>query len=148
MLQENLTPCAGLLYQWIVQKVSTKNNNIIKLDLRDFQAWSAEFRDFPYSEREILKAFRELGQLELISVAKTEVTVRAKRWDSLRGNRQQQDRARMSRPVYLTSCIAVLLAALLFGGLKFAPSAADLTSLQTQWQNLKLPNPWSASHEP
>jgi hypothetical protein len=148
MLQENLTPCADLLYQWIVQKVSTKNNNILKLDLRDFQAWSAEFRDFPYSEREILKAFRELNQLELISVAKTEVTVRAKRWDSLRGSRQQQDRPLMSRPVYLTSCIAVLLAALILGGLKFAPSAADLTSLQTQLQNLKLPNPWNASNEP
>lgn len=147
MLQENLTPCANLLYQWIVQKVSTKNNNILKLDLRDFQAWSAEFRDFPYSEREILKAFRELNQLELISVAKTEVTVRAKHWDSLTGHRQQQAQAFMLGSVYLTSGIAVLLAALLLGGLKFPPTAKDITSLQTQLQNLKLPNPWNASHE-
>ena len=147
MLQENLTPCASLLYQWIGQKVHIKNKNIIKLDLRDFQAWSAEFRDFPYSEREILKAFRELNQVELISVAKTEVTVRAKCLDSLSGSRQQPARELLSRPVYLTSGIAVLLAALIVGAFNFAPTTNALSSLQIQLENLKLPNTGNDSNE-
>lgn len=139
MLQENLTPCATLLYQWIVRKISNKNN-MVKLDMRDFQAWSAEFRDFPYSEREILQAFKQLKQLELINVAKTEVTVRAKNWNSSRGSRLPLGGGLRANPIYMKSCLVILLAAGLFGALKFAPAASGSTWLQTQLQNLKLPN--------
>ncbi len=113
---------------------------MVKLDMRDFQAWSAEFRDFPYSEREILQAFKQLKQLELISVAKTEVTVRAKNWNTSQGGSLRLVGGARSHPIYLKSCLVVLLAVGLFGALKFAPAASTATWLQTQLQNLKLPN--------
>lgn len=139
MLQENLTPCATLLYQWIVRKISNRNN-MVKLDMRDFQAWSAEFRDFPYSEREILQAFKQLKQLELISVAKTEVTVRAKNWNTSQGSRLAFVGGLRSHPIYLKCCLVLLLSAGLFGALKLTPAASNSTWLHTQLENLKLPN--------
>lgn len=118
---------------------------MVKLDMRDFQAWSAEFRDFPYSEREILQAFKQLKQLELINVAKTEVTVRAKNWNTSRGSRLPFVGGLRSHPIYLKSCLVVLLAAGLFGALKFVPATSTSTWLPTQLQNLKLPNSGDAA---
>ncbi|MBW4617949.1 MAG: hypothetical protein KME17_01010 [Cyanosarcina radialis HA8281-LM2] len=76
MLEAKLTPCASLLYQWIVARVPLETK--LKVDLQDFQAWTGEYRERSYSDREILDALRQLKTLELIGVSKTEVTVEAK----------------------------------------------------------------------
>lgn len=122
MLQEDLTPCATLLYQWIVRKIANRKNNILKFDMRDFQAWSAEFRDFPYSEQEILLAFKQLKQFELLSVTEKEVTVRAKNW-----NTSKEGRVGL---IYLKYSLLILLAVGLFGILKFTSYASNSTRLK------------------
>ena len=73
MLDTKLTTCAYLLYQWIVPRVTAGEKT--KVDLQDFQAWTAEYREKPYSDREILDALRQLKELQLINVSRTEVTL-------------------------------------------------------------------------
>ncbi|MBW4623917.1 MAG: hypothetical protein KME17_31710 [Cyanosarcina radialis HA8281-LM2] len=76
MLEAKLTPCASLLYRWILARVPLETK--VKVDLQDFQAWTGEHRERCYSDREILEALQQLKKLELIGASKTEVTVEAK----------------------------------------------------------------------
>ncbi|MBW4683449.1 MAG: hypothetical protein KME19_25670 [Microcoleus vaginatus WJT46-NPBG5] len=142
MLQEQLTPCANLLYQWILRKVPTKAT--ANLNIKDFQAWSAEFKERPYSEREVLNAFRQLKQLELINVTKTEVTIRAKEMETFNGNKSSLANRLTSSPVKLNLYIVALLVTLILGGLKLATMSSSTASSQAQIQNLKLPNFWNS----
>ncbi len=73
MLETKLTTCASLLYQWILPRVTGAEK--LKIDLQDFQAWTGEYGDKSYSDREILDALTQLKQLQLVNVSKTEVTL-------------------------------------------------------------------------
>lgn len=73
MLEAKLNPCANLLYGWIQRRGSEESP--VKVDLQDFKAWTAEYRDRPYSDREIFDALQQLKELAAVAIAKTEVTV-------------------------------------------------------------------------
>ena len=73
MLEVKLTPCATMLYHWILRKFP--NSDQRKIDLQDFQAWSGEYRDNAYSDREIFEALQQLKKNHLVSVSHTEVTL-------------------------------------------------------------------------
>jgi hypothetical protein len=73
MLQAKLNPCANLLYGWIQRRGSGESQ--VKLDLQDFKAWTAEYRDHPYSDREIFDALQQLKETNTVAIAKTEVTL-------------------------------------------------------------------------
>ncbi len=73
MLEAKLNPCANLLYGWIQRRGSGETP--VKVDLQDFKAWTAEYRDHPYSDREIFEALQQLKELAAVAIAKTEVTV-------------------------------------------------------------------------
>ncbi|MCT7948740.1 hypothetical protein NG798_02960 [Ancylothrix sp. C2] len=141
MLQEELTPCANLLYQWILRKVS--GPSLVKVDIRDFQAWSAEFKEFPYSEREIFQALRQLKQLELINVAKTELTIRA------RGSESQGVKPKLNNAKLLFGRLALnpypyiglMVVALCLSALKFAPLPQTRSTQQPQTQSQNFLNP-------
>lgn len=139
MLQEELTPCANLLYQWILRKVS--GPSLVKVDIRDFQAWSAEFKEFPYSEREIFHALRQLKQLELINVAKTELTIRAK------GAENQKVQPKFNQAKQLLSrfpfnpYIALIVVSLFVSALKFTPLSQVRSTQQPQTQSQNFLNP-------
>lgn len=74
MLEAKLTPCANLMYNWMMER--EVGDGQLKVDLQDFQAWTGEYREKAYSDREIFGAFQQLKQLKLIKVARTEVTVK------------------------------------------------------------------------
>jgi hypothetical protein len=142
MLKEELTPCANLLYQWILRKVS--GPSLVKVDIRDFQAWSAEFKEFPYSEREIFQALRQLKQLELINVAKTELTIRAKGAENLQ---PKLNKVNFNQAKHLLSrfpfnpYIALIVVTLFVSALKFAPLSQVRSTQQPQTQSQNLINP-------
>lgn len=73
MLDAKLNPCASLLYHWILRRIETGAK--LQVDLQDFQAWTSEYREKPYSDREIFEALIQLKERELVRVAKTEVTL-------------------------------------------------------------------------
>ncbi|WP_254563985.1 hypothetical protein [Oscillatoria sp. HE19RPO] len=73
MLEAKLNPCANLLYGWIQRRGSGESP--VKVDLQDFKAWTAEYRDHPYSDREIFDALQQLKELAAVAISKTEVTV-------------------------------------------------------------------------
>lgn len=73
MLEAKLNPCANLLYGWIQRRGSGESP--VKVDLQDFKAWTAEYRDRPYSDREIFEALQQLKELAAVAISKTEVTV-------------------------------------------------------------------------
>lgn len=75
MLETPLTNCAHLLYHWIVSRMA-EDTNVVKIDLKDFQAWTAEYREKPYSNQELFEALLQLKELELISLSKTEITLK------------------------------------------------------------------------
>ncbi|MBC6477341.1 MAG: hypothetical protein GDA56_05660 [Hormoscilla sp. GM7CHS1pb] len=77
MLEAKLTPCANLMYNWMIGR--SEGDRQLKVDLQDFQAWTGEYREKAYSDREIFIALQQLKQLKLILVAKTEVTVKVNR---------------------------------------------------------------------
>lgn len=145
MLQEQLTPCANLLYQWILRKVPNKAT--ANLNIKDFQAWSAEFKERPYSEREVLNAFRQLKQLELINVTKTEVTIRAKETETSKGSKSALPNRFSARPVKFNLYIVALLVTLILSGLKLATMPSGTVSSQAQQQTFKLPNFWSSTND-
>ncbi len=76
MLKAKLTPCANLLYHWILWR--NPSGGKLKVDLQDFQAWTGEYREKAYSDREIFNALKQLKELQLLAVAKTEVTLDVK----------------------------------------------------------------------
>lgn len=73
MLEAKLNPCANLLYDWIQRRGSGESP--VKVDLQDFKAWTSEYRDRPYSDREIFDALQQLKERAAVAIAKTEVTV-------------------------------------------------------------------------
>lgn len=73
MLEAKLTPCATMLYHWILRKFPTSDS--MKIDLQDFQAWTGEYRATAYSDREIFEALQQLKQNHLVTVGHTEVTL-------------------------------------------------------------------------
>ena len=72
MLEAKLTPCASMLYRWILRRDPSSR---LRIDLQDFQAWSGEYRENPYSISEIFDALGQLKELHLLTIAKTEVTL-------------------------------------------------------------------------
>jgi cytochrome c-type biogenesis protein CcmH/NrfG len=120
--------------------------SLVKVDIRDFQAWSAEFKEFPYSEREIFQALRQLKQLELINVAKTELTIRAKgaenqkvqsKLNKVNFNQAKQLLSRFPFNPY----IALIVVTLFVSALKFAPLSQVRSTQQPQTQSQNLINP-------
>lgn len=73
MLEAKLNPCANLLYGWIQRRGSGESP--VKVDLQDFKAWTSEYRDRPYSDREIFEALQQLKERAAVAISKTEVTV-------------------------------------------------------------------------
>lgn len=72
MLEAKLTPCATMLYHWILRKFTSEP---IKIDLQDFQAWTGEYLEKSYSDREIFEALQQLKQKHLVTIGHTEVTL-------------------------------------------------------------------------
>jgi hypothetical protein len=148
MLEAKLTPCASLLYQWILARVPQETK--LKVDLQDFQAWTGEYREKSYSDREILEALRQLKTLDLIGVSKTEVTVEAKpvEDESLNIHPTAQlflgasDRSEESNRW-------LLLAKIVLGSLALSVTMVvlGLSIAQTQPQIFNTSNPWSVFGE-
>ncbi len=66
MLNTKLSPCANLLYHWLL--IHQDNTQNINFDLKSFQIWTGEFLDKNASESEILEAMYLLKNLGLIFV--------------------------------------------------------------------------------
>lgn len=72
MIKLKLTPCARLLYEWILLKGAAGTWQTV--DLKDFRAVTSEHRrGKPYSMRQIRNAVSELEDLKLLVVAKEEL---------------------------------------------------------------------------
>lgn len=148
MLETKLTNCAILFYQWLLPRVS--GNPKLTVDLQDFQAWSAEFREKPYNYTEILEAIQKLKELQLIQVSKTEVTLEAKNLQDL-SLQTQLPTQMLSVESDLQSHHekVVKLVRILFGSLALAMASfmIGLTVLQRQPEILNIPHPWSVLGE-
>lgn len=148
MLDTKLTNCAILLYQWLLPRVAA--NPKLTVDLQDFQAWSAEFREKPYNYTEILEAIQKLKELQFIQLSKTEVTLEVKNLEDLSVQLQlptqmlsvESDRQeRQEKAVKLVRIISGTLA------LAAATFLVGLTLLQSQPEILNIPHPWSVLGE-
>lgn len=148
MLDTKLTNCAILLYQWLLPRVSA--NPKLTVDLQDFQAWSAEFREKPYNYTEILEAIQKLKELQFIQVSKTEVTLEVKNLEdlsvqmqlptqmlSVESDRQQRHEKTIKILRILSGSLAISIATYLIG----------LTLFQNQPEILNIPHPWSVLGE-
>ncbi|MFB2934042.1 hypothetical protein ACE1B6_02070 [Aerosakkonemataceae cyanobacterium BLCC-F154] len=148
MLDTKLTNCAILLYQWLLPRVSA--NPKLTVDLQDFQAWSAEFREKPYNYTEILEAIQKLKELQFIQVSKTEVTLEVKNLEDLSVQMQlptqmlSVESDRQQRHEKTLTLIRIISGALAFAGATFLIS---LTVLQNQPEILNIPHPWSVLGE-
>ncbi|AFY39756.1 hypothetical protein Lepto7376_3565 [[Leptolyngbya] sp. PCC 7376] len=70
MLKERLTPCATLLYHWLLNRDAFR-----KLNLANFQIWSEEFLEERFSIKEVDRAFLRLISLGLVRIQNEEITV-------------------------------------------------------------------------
>ncbi|MBO1350667.1 MAG: hypothetical protein EBE86_026305 [Hormoscilla sp. GUM202] len=68
MLEAKLTPCANLMYNWMMGR--SEGDRQMKADLQDFQAWTGEYREKAYSEC----AARTLREREIFSAAAVKAT--------------------------------------------------------------------------
>lgn len=149
MLETKLTSCTILLYQWLLPRVSA--NPKLTVDLQDFQAWSAEFREKPYNYTEILEALQKLKELQFIQLSKTEVTLEAKNLQDLSVQMQlptqmlsvESDRRR-ERQEKIVKLIRIISGSL---ALSIATFLVGLTLLQNQPEILNIPHPWSVLGE-
>lgn len=144
MLETKLTTCANLLYQWLLPRATAGGN--LKVDLQDFQAWTAEYREKRFSDREILDALTQLKELQLITASKTEITLEVRQPDfSFDTQPADQlllgDSDRLNRLMLLSR----IMAGSLFLGL--ISMAFGLALVQTQPQVLTTPNQWSVLGE-
>lgn len=148
MLETKLTNCAILLYQWLMPRVAA--NPKLTVDLQDFQAWSAEFREKPYSYTEILEAIQKLKELQLIQVSKTEVSLEAKNLQNLSEQMQlptqmlsvESDRQEcQGKIVTLVKIISGSLA------LAIASLVIGFALLQRHPETLNIPHSWSVLGE-
>ncbi|HEY9301494.1 MAG TPA: hypothetical protein VIQ31_35045 [Phormidium sp.] len=148
MLETKLTNCAILLYQWLLPRVSA--NPKLTVDLQDFQAWSAEFRENPYNYTEILEAIQQLKELQFIQVRKTEVTLEVKNLQDLslqiplptqmlsaEIERQERHEKVIKLVKIVSGSLALAMASFMIG----------LTILQRQPEILNTPHPWSVLGE-
>ncbi|MFB2919434.1 hypothetical protein [Aerosakkonema funiforme] len=144
MLETKLTTCANLLYQWLLPRVTDAGK--LKVDLQDFRAWTAEYREKPFSDREILDALRQLKELQLITVSRTEVTLEVKQQNfSLDNQPPTQLLLKQSdRPNRLLLLLRITVGSLLLG---LTSVTFGLALLQTQPQVLSTPNQWSVLGE-
>jgi hypothetical protein len=145
MLEAHLTPCANLLYGWMLRRRTA--GTPLKIDLQDFQALTSEYREQPYSDREIFEALQQLKQLQLIAVARTEVTLGVKPPDSSSLNTPQparsfiEERARPNRFLLLLQILSGSFA------LGLTSVILGLALVQTQPMTLITPHPWSVLGE-
>lgn len=145
MLETKLTTCANLLYQWILPRVTAGKK--LTVDLQDFQAWTAEFREKPFSDREILDALRQLKELNLINVSKTEVTLEVKAENNLTFNTQlaaQMLLEESDRSTRLVDGVRIISGSLV---LAIASVLLGLALVQKQPEVLNTPHPWNVLGE-
>ena len=142
MLETKLSTCANLLYQWLLPRNSSGSK--FTIDLQDFQAWTAEYREKPFSDREVLDALRQLKELQLIKVSKTEVTLEVKPQDILTFPAPLPTEILLSRESKKHNrwilIVEIIAASLL---LCFASLAVGLSLFRTNIEVLSTPNPWS-----
>ncbi len=146
MLETKLTTCANLLYQWLLPRSFAGDK--FKIDLQDFQAWTAEYREKPFSDREVLDAIRQLKELQLIRVTNTEVTLEVKQQDILSFNAPittdmllAENGDRQNKFFLLLKIIGC---SFLLG---LASIGVSLALLQAQPEALIAPHPWSVLGE-
>lgn len=154
MLEAKLTTCASLLYLWILPRTSPETK--LKVDLQDFQAWTSEYREKPYSDREILDAFRQLKELQLIRVSKTEVTLEASPVEDFSLNPQLSDHLFLGdsetfpqntpcdRPNRFMTFLRISVGSLALG---LVSVGFGLALMQLQPEVLTMPHPWSVLGE-
>ncbi|MCL1475974.1 hypothetical protein [Argonema antarcticum] len=141
MLETKLTTCANLLYQWLLPR--TSGGGKFTVDLQDFQAWTAEYRDKPFSDREIVEALRQLKELQLITVSRTEVTLEVKPENNLFFNTERPTE-KSARPDRLMQLLRIISGSFFFGLISITFS---LILVQIQPQVLSTPNQWSVFGE-
>lgn len=157
MLEAKLTPCANLLYRWILWR--NPEGGKLKVDLQDFKAWTGEYREKAYSDREIFDALKQLKELQLLAVAKTEVTLDVKppengtlalrspvemlveEWDCPEYGFASPNPTPANRFVELVRILSGSLV------LSVTSVALGLALVQTQPQILSNPHPWSVLGE-
>lgn len=71
MLRERLTPCANLLYHWLLNYTAAR-----RVDLSNFQVWSEEFLEKRFSTKDVDKAFMRLLQLGLLRIENDRITAK------------------------------------------------------------------------
>ena len=78
MLEAKLTPCASLLYHWILLKAPA--GTLVSFDLKDFRAWTSEHRanGKAYSMKQIRRALGELEDLQLVELQSELIKGRAR----------------------------------------------------------------------
>ncbi|PSB01348.1 hypothetical protein [Merismopedia glauca] len=146
MLEAKLSPCASLLYQWVLLRVPTDNK--LKIDLQDFQAWTGEFREKSYSYTEVFEALGQLRELNLVNVSRTEVTLEAKvsnRFcicsETELPSETFPGKDRPNRWLLFTKILVVSSI------LSFASISIGLTLFKLQPEAINTPNPWSVLGE-
>lgn len=146
MLETKLTTCANLLYQWLLPR--TSGGSRFTIDLQDFQAWTAEYREKPFSDREVLDALRQLKELQLIKVSKTEVTLEVKPQDILTFHAPLTTEILLSQSSDRSNRL-LLLVKIITGSLliSLAFFTFGLVIVRANPQILLSPNPWSALGE-
>lgn len=140
MLQEQ-TQCASLLYHWILQQSSTEGQ--IKLNIRDFQAWSAELRDTPYPESEIFAAFGYLNKLQLINLSQTEITIQNPQAEKRQEKANQSKKSDWWVPFSRTTSLILFLGVMGVGVLRLIPLEYIASLPQATPQSYGMPNPWN-----
>lgn len=146
MLETKLTTCANLLYQWLLPH--SRAGGKFKIDLLDFQAWTAEYREKPFSDREVLDALRQLKELHLITLSKTEVTLEVIQHDMLSFNTPIATDVLLAeecdRPNKLLLLSKILGFSFVLG---LASIGFSVALLQAQPEALIAPHPWSVLGE-
>jgi hypothetical protein len=146
MLEAQLSPCASLLYQWVLLRVSADAKT--KIDLQDFQAWTGEFREKSYSYSEVFAALSQLKDFNLVNVSRTEVTLEAKESDRFYLPSQiELNSAPVTEPktpnrwLLLTKIIAISAI------LSAASVGIGIGLWKLQPEAMKTPHPWSVLGE-
>jgi hypothetical protein len=77
LLEASLTPCAGLLWKWVLLKAPAGTQ--VEINFDDFRAFSSEFREGkPYSHKQIRRAVSQLESFGLLVVSDERVKVLAR----------------------------------------------------------------------
>lgn len=95
MTSLKLTPCARLLWDWILLKAPA--GTWIEVDLHDFRAVTAEHRrGKPYSMRQIRKAVNELEELQLVAIKSERVRMQARHPGPVVNQKQKSERSEVN----------------------------------------------------